>query len=94
MKPAEPNYPNFEATGSALACRWCKFYASKPDLMCKSYLVIGLSSIINGTNDYITWSETDIEKIFADDDDELFQGFTASDTVVAATENIKTLLKK
>ena len=57
-------------------------------LVHKSYLFTGISNNLNGANYHMIQSETDIVMIFSDeDDDEMFERFTAKD-LTAATEDI------
>ena len=69
-----------------------KFLHAKSDLVHKSFIVTGINTSLNGADDHMVWSDTDIEQVFNDeDDDEIFEGFTTEDFVVA-TENLQRVL--
>ena len=38
--------------------------------MCKSFLVTGINSNLNGADDHAIWLETDIKNIFDDEDND------------------------
>ena len=74
-------YCTDETTDSGLDCSWGKL----PELVHRAFLVMAINSDLNGSNDYMMWLDPDIEMILDnDEDDEVFNGFTAKDFVAAA----------
>ena len=68
-----------------------KSLQEKPKLLYKSFLVTGINSNLNGTDDQMIGLEIDIKMMFnAEHDDKVFHGFTAQD-ISAATPNINKL---
>ena len=53
----------------------------KPDLMFESFMVTGIISNMNGANDHMIWSETDIKTVL--DDEHEYKIFTVSQNKIS-----------
>ena len=62
----------------------------KTELVRKSFVVMGINASLNGSDDHLIRSE-EVDAIFAEEDDEEFEGFTAED-IAAPTDSLNSLL--
>ena len=71
---------------------WIAQLLKKPELVHKPFLATGIDGNLNGADDLMIQSETDIEMIFDNEnDDENFHSFATKD-LAAATPDINKLL--
>ena len=64
----------------------------QPDLVCKLFIVTDINTSLNGAIDHMVWSDTVIEHIFDDEEDnEMFEGFTTED-IAMTTEILQRVL--
>lgn len=66
----------------------------KSELVCKSFLVVGIKNNLSGANKHMVHSETDTEMILGNEgDDEVFHCFTAQNITAATANANKSLME-